>query len=137
MKVQAYLSFDGRTEEAFEFYRTALGAEMTMLMRFKDCPVPLDPNMVRPGTENKIMHMQFQIGETVIMASDGRCQGEAKFQGVSLSLTVPTDAEAQQRFAALAAGGSVHMPLAKTFFASLFGIVADKFGVQWMVLVGQ
>ena len=107
-----------------------------MLMRFKDCPVPLDPKMVRPGTENKIMHMQFRIGETVILASDGRCTGEAKFQGVWLSLTVSNDVEAQQRFAALADGGQVTMPLAKTFFSSLFGTVVDRFGVQWMFLVG-
>lgn len=104
-------------------------------MRFKDCPIPLDPNMTSPGTENKIMHMQFRIGETVILASDGRCQGNAKFQGVSLALTVPNDAEAERRFAALADGGQVHMPLAKTFFSSQFGMVVDRFGVQWMILV--
>jgi PhnB protein len=135
MQVQAYLSFDGRCEEAFEFYRVALDAEQTMLLRFKDCPVPLDPGMSRPGTENKIMHMQFRIGETIVLASDGRCTGEAKFQGISLSLTVANEAEAQRRFAALADGGQVHMPLAKTFFSSLFGIVVDRFGVHWMVLV--
>lgn len=135
MKVQAYLSFDGRTEEAFEFYRKTLGAEQKMLLRFKDCPVPLDPKMVTPGTEGKVMHMQFDIGETTIMASDGRCTGQARFQGISLSLTVPNDAEAEKRFAALADGGQVHMPLAKTFFSSKFGMVADRFGVQWMVSV--
>ena len=135
MRVQPYLSFDGRSEEAFEFYRTALGAELKMLLRFKDCPVPLDPKMVTPGTESKVMHMQFNIGETTIMASDGRCTGEAKFQGVSLSLAVPNDAEAERRFAALADGGQVHMPLAKTFFASLFGILVDRFGVHWMIVV--
>jgi PhnB protein len=135
MFIQPYLSFDGRCEEAFEFYRTALGAEQTMLLRFKDCPVPLDPKMVTPGTENKIMHMQFRIGETIVLASDGRCTGQAKFQGISLSLTVANDGEAERRFAALADGGQVHMPLAKTFFSSLFGMVLDRFGVQWMVLV--
>jgi PhnB protein len=135
MRVQPYLSFDGRTEEAFEFYRNAVGAEQVMLLRFKDAPVPLDPKMVTPGTENKVMHMQFRIGETTVMASDGRCQGKAQFQGVSLSLTVPNDAEAQQRFAALADGGQIHMPLGKTFFSSSFGILVDRFGVHWMISV--
>src|SRR5580658_1376228 len=98
MIIQPYLSFEGRSEEAFEFYRSALGAELKMLLRFKDCPVPLDPKMVTPGNENKVMHMQFRIGETTVLASDGRCTGEAKFQGISLSLTVPDDAQAQRRF---------------------------------------
>jgi PhnB protein len=91
--------------------------------------------MVTPGSEGKVMHMQFRIGETTVLASDGRCQGEAKFQGISLSLTVPNDAEAEQRFAALADGGQVHMPLAKTFFSSRFGILVDRFGVHWMIVV--
>ncbi len=133
MPLQPYLFFDGRCEEAIAFYRDALGAEQTMLLRWKDSP---DPAMSPPGGDaEKIMHARFRIGDTEVMASDGRCQGQPKFDGFALSLTVPTEAEADRRFAALAAGGQVHMPLAKTFFSPRFGMVADRFGVSWMVYV--
>ncbi len=134
MQVQPYLNFDGRCEEAIEFYRRALGAEVEMLMRHKESPQKPPPGMVPPGTENKIMHASLRIGGTTVMASDGRCQGKPNFQGVSLSLGVADDAEAEKRFAALSDGGQVQMPLTKTFFASRFGIVADRFGVNWMVV---
>jgi PhnB protein len=134
MQVQPYLFFDGRCEEAIEFYRRTLGAEVTMLMRFKDSPEPPAPGMVPPGAENKVMHANLRIGDTTVMASDGRCQGKPSFQGFSLSLSVPDDAEAERRFAVLADGGQVQMPLTKTFFASRFGMVADRFGVSWMVI---
>ena len=137
MLVQPYLSFDGRCEEAIEFYRKALGAETTMLMRFKECPEPPPPGMVPPGSENKIMHASLRIGDTIVMASDGACQGKPGFQGISLSLTVPNEAEADRRFNALADGGKVQMPLTKTFFSPRFGMVADRFGVTWMVIVEQ
>ena len=132
MQVQPYLSFEGRCEEAVEFYRKALGAEVTMLMRFKESP---DPGMCSPGTLDKVMHMSFRIGDTTLLASDGRCTGKPNFQGISLSLTVPNDAEAERRFASLADGGQVQMPLTKTFFSSRFGMVADRFGVSWMIHV--
>lgn len=132
--VQSYLFFDGRCEEAIEFYRTALGAEVIMLSRFKDSP---DPNLCAPETEDKIMHASFRIGDTSLMASDGRCQGKSKFQGFSLSLTVRDEAEAERLFASLADGGQVQMPLAKTFFSPRFGMVADRFGVSWMVFVAS
>jgi PhnB protein len=135
MLVQPYLFFDGRCEEALEFYRTALGAEVTMLMRFKDSPEPPAPGMCPPGSDDKVMHASFQIGETMLMASDGRAQGKPVFQGFSLSLAVPDDAEALRLFTALGDGGQVQMPLAKTFYASSFGMVADRFGVSWMVIV--
>jgi PhnB protein len=135
MQVQPYLNFDGRCEEALEFYRRALGAEVTMLTRFKDSPEPHAPGMVPPGADNKVMHASFRIGETTVMASDSHCGGRPSFQGFSLSLTVANDAEAERRFAALAEGGKVQMPLTKTFFASRFGMVADRFGVCWMVYV--
>ncbi len=135
MQVQPYLFFDGRCEEALEFYRGALGAELTMLMRFKDSPEPPQPGMVPPGSENHVMHASFRIGDTTVMASDGRCAGQPSFQGFSLSLAVPDEAEADRRFAALADRGQVQMPLAKTFFAPRFGMVADRFGVSWMVIV--
>ncbi len=135
MLVQSYLFFDGRCEEALEFYRKTLGAEVTMLMRFKDAPEPHQPGMCPPGSENKVMHASFRIGDTTVMASDGRCQGKPSFQGFSLSLTAKNDAEAERLFGALSAGGQVVMPMAKTFFASRFGMAADRFGVSWMVIV--
>lgn len=135
MLVQPYLFFEGRCEEALEFYRSALGAEVTMLMRFKESPQPMPADMCPPGSENKVMHASFSIGETTLMASDGRAQGQPMFQGFSLSLSVPSDAEAQRLFSALSEGGQVQMPLGKTFYASSFGMVADRFGVSWMVIV--
>src|SRR5262245_12323406 len=134
MKVEPYLFFDGRCEEALNFYRRVLGAEVLMLMRFKDSPEPPQPGMVPPGSENKVMHASFRIGETVVMASDGHCKGQPKFDGFSLSLTVPNEAEAERLFAALADGGQVRAPLAKTFFSPRFGMLADRFGVSWMII---
>jgi PhnB protein len=136
MDVQPYLFFDGRCEEALEFYKKALGAEVKVLLRFKDNPEP-QPGMTPPGAENKVMHANFRIGDTEMLASDGRCLGQPKFQGFSLSLWAKTEAEADKKFAALADGGQVQMPLAKTFFSPRFGMVADKFGIGWMVLVAQ
>jgi PhnB protein len=133
--VQPYLMFEGRCEEAIEFYHRALGAEVTMLMRFKDSPEPPQPGCVAPGSENKVMHAQFSIGESQIMASDGRCTGKPMFQGFSLCLTVQTEACADKAFDALAQGGQVQMPLAKTFYSPRFGMVVDRFGVSWMVYV--
>jgi PhnB protein len=136
MQVQPYLFFDGRCEEALEFYRKALGAEVTTLMRYKDSPQPHQPGMIPPGAENKVMHASIRIGDTTVLASDGRCQGRPSFQGFALSLTVPSDAAAERLFASLADGGQVQMPLTKTFFSSRFGMVADRFGMSWMVHVG-
>jgi PhnB protein len=135
MLVQPYLFFDGRCEEAIEFYRKTLGAEVTMLMRFKDSPQPHQPGMIPPGAENKVMHANLRIGDATVMASDGRCQGNPSFQGFSLSLTASNDTEADQWFAALGDGGKVQMPLTKTFFSSRFGMVADRFGMSWMIIV--
>ena len=135
MHVQPYLFFDGRCEEAVEFYQKALGAEATMLMRFQDSPEPPQPGMVPPGSEQKAMQMSPRIGETTVMASDGQCAGRPSFQGFALSLTVLDEAEAERLFAALADGGQVQMPLTTTFFAPRFGMVADRFGVSWMVTV--
>ena len=135
MQVQPYLFFDGRCEEAIEFYRKALGAEVAALMRFKDSPEPAQPGMCPPGSENKVMHASFRIGDTTVMASDGRCTGQPSFKGFSLAIAAPSDAEAEKLFAALADGGQVQMPLTKTFFSSRFGMVGDRFGVSWMVIV--
>jgi PhnB protein len=135
MEVQPYLFFDGRCEEAVAFYRKTLGAEVIMMMRFKDSPEPHQPGMVPPGAENKVMHMAMRIGDSTVLGSDGRCMGKPSFQGFALSLTVADEAEADRKFNALADGGQVQMPLAKTFFSPRFGMVADRFGVTWMVYV--
>jgi PhnB protein len=130
--VEPYLIFNGRCEEAIEFYRKALGAEIAMLMRFKESP---DPSMCAPGSENKVMHARLQIGNSAVLMSDGQCLDTLEFAGFSLSLTTPTVAEAGRFFAALLDGGTVKMPLAKTFFSPSFGMLADRFGVGWMVYV--
>jgi PhnB protein len=135
MQVQPYLFFEGRCEEAIEFYRTKLGAEVTALLRYKDSPEPPPPDMVPPGSGNKVMHASLRIGDTTVMASDGNCQGRPDFQGFSLTLSVANESEAEKKFASLGEGGHVRMPLAKTFFSPRFGMVADRFGVGWMVMV--
>lgn len=137
MQAQPYLFFDGRCEEALDFYQRALGAKPGMVMRWKDAPQPQQQGMVPPGAENKIMHANFQIGDTTIMASDGRCEGKPSFQGFALSLNAATEAEADRLFNALADGGKVQMPMAKTFFSPRFGMLTDRFGVGWMVLAAQ
>lgn len=137
MLIQPYLFFDGRCEEAAEFYRSKLGAEVTMLMRFKDNPEPPQPGMVPPGAEDKVMHMSLRIGDSTVLMSDGQCLGQPSFQGFSLTISVQDDAEAERVFAALGDGGQVRMPLGKTFFSSSFGMLADRFGVGWMVLVAS
>ena len=135
--VQPYLFFDGRCEEALEFYRRALGAEVTMMMRFKDSPEPVPPGMCPPGSENKVMHAAFHIGNTLVMASDGMAGGKPEFKGFSLSVNAKDEAEADKVFGALGKGGKVVMPLGKTFYSPRFGMVTDKFGVGWMVIVPQ
>jgi PhnB protein len=133
--VQPYLFFNGSCEEAVEFYRKALGAEVEMTMRYKESPEPLKPGMVPPGFENKIMHTSFRVGQTTVMASDACSAEKPSFEGFSLSISVPNEAEASRVFKALSEGGQVRMPLAKTFWSPSFGMVADKFGVGWMVSV--
>ena len=133
MTIQPYLFLDGRCEEAIEFYRRVLGAEVEMMMRFKDCPEPT-PNAT-PGTADKVMHASLQIAGSTVLMSDGRCTGQPSFQGFALSLTAKDPAEAGRLFGALGDGGQVQMALAKTFFSPSFGMVADRFGVSWMVYV--
>jgi PhnB protein len=130
MQIQPYLFYNGRCEEAIEFYRGAVGAEVTMLMRFKESPEPTSH-----GVAEKVMHASLRIGDTTVLVSDGRCSGQLSFQGFALSLTVPDDAEAERLFAALGNGGLVQMPMTKTFFSSKFGMLADRFGVLWMIYV--
>lgn len=132
MQVESYLFFEGRCDEAIEFYRQALGAEVTMLMRYQESPEPEQCASV-PG--DKVMHASLRIGNSTVMASDGRCTGQPVFQGFSLSLAYPDVAAAARVFAALSDGGQVQMPLEKTFWSPCFGMVADRFGVSWMVTV--
>ena len=134
MQIQPYLFFDGRCEEAVEFYKKALGAKVEMLMRFKESP---DQNMCPSGpvAGDKIMHACMRIGDTAVMASDGMNTGTLNFQGFSLSVTAADQAEAERLFAAVGEGGQVQMALGKTFFSPAFGMVADRFGVSWMVIV--
>lgn len=134
MQVQPYLFFNGRCEEAMDFYVQSLGAEVTMKMRYADNPEPQPPGMLPEGFAHKIMHATLRLGETSLMMSDGNATTPARFQGFSLSLGVSDAAQAEQFFAALSQGGKVNMPLSSTFFASRFGMVEDRFGVGWMVI---
>ena len=137
MNVQAYLMFNGRTEEAIDFYKKAVGAEVTMLMRFREAPDQPPPGMVPEGWDDKIMHSSFKIGDAELMASDG-CQSDAAgFNGISLALSLASPEEAETKFAALAEGGKVTMPLTKTFFSPAFGTLTDRFGVSWMIVVSS
>ena len=133
MQIQPYLFFNGRCEEAIEFYRKALGAEVEMMMRFNESPDPLPPGMLAPGFENKVMHASVRIGGAVVMASDGMAAGDTEFKGFSLSIDAPDAASVDRLFNALAEGGSVTMPAGKTFWSPWFGMVTDRFGVGWMV----
>jgi PhnB protein len=134
-KIEPYLFFNGSCEEAIEFYSKALGAEVEMAIRYKETPEPPAPGTIPPGFENKIMHASFRIGQTTLMASDGSSADKASFQGFSLSLSVPSEKEADRIFAALADGGQVKLPLTKTFFSPRFGMLEDRFGVGWMISV--
>ncbi len=132
MQVQSYLFFDGRCDEAIDFYKKTLGAEVGMLMRWKDSP---DKSMCTPSNENKVMHASLKIGESKVMASDGRNTGNPEFKGFALSVNAKDEPEADRLFNSLSAGGKVMMALGKTFFSPSFGMITDKFGVNWMVIV--
>jgi len=136
MQLSTYLFFDGRCEEAAAFYRQAIGAEIVYMMRYRESPDPHPPGMVPPGFEDKVMHMTLKIGDRTVMAADD-CTGHPAFQGFSLSLVSQTEAEAGKLFAALAVGGTVKIPLTRTFFAPKFGMLTDRFGMGWMVMVGD
>ena len=131
--VQPYLFFGGRCEEALQFYREAVGAEVERLVRFKESP---EPHRDMPECfDEKVMHASVRVGATTFMASDGRCDGPPAFEGFSLSITVPSESEAERVFNALAKDGTVVMPLEKTSWAPKFGMLEDRFGVSWMVSV--
>lgn len=133
MNIQPYLSFEGRAAEALEFYTGAIGAKVELVMRFKDAPPEMQSQM-SPDSMDKVMHAAFKVGDTQVLASDGRCTGKPAFSGVSLTLNAASNAEAEKLFGALGNGGQVTMPMSETFFAHRFGMVADKFGVNWMVI---
>ena len=132
MKVEPYLFFGGRCDEALDFYKKALRTEVIALMRFKEGP---DQSRLPPGWGEKVMHAAFKVGDTTVMASDGHQEGKLDFQGFGLTIQVTTEPEAERLFAALSEGGQVRQPLTKTFFSPKFGMVADRFGVLWMVIV--
>lgn len=134
MQIQPYLFFDGRCDEALAFYKKAIGAEVEMLMRWKDNP---DPGGCTEANKDKVMHACVKVGDTAILASDGRCEGKPEFKGFALAISTKTAAEVDKLFGALSEGGKVLMPTTKTFFSERFGVVADKFGVEWMILVGM
>ena len=133
MNVEPYLFFEGRTEEALQFYQQKLGAKIEAIIRYKENP---EPKYNPPNSENKVMHALFLVGDTKVMASDGNCTGKPSFQGFSLTFNAADEADAKRRFNALAEGGQVNLPLSETFFARSFGMVADRFGLNWMVMAG-
>lgn len=135
MKIEPYLNFNGRCDEAVEFYKKALGAEVLMRSAFKDAPDPEMLKQMPPGTGDKVMHVTMKIGDSIVMASDGKCAGAPTFEGISLSLAPSSLQEAEKLFAGLSQGGQVLMPLTKTFWSPGFGMLSDKFGVHWMVNV--
>ena len=132
--VQPYIFFDGKCEEALEFYKGAIGAKVDMMMRFKEAP---DQSQMQPNTGEKVMHAAFHVGTTQVLASDGHCAGKPSFQGFGLALNAKNDAGAEKLFTAVGKGGQVLQPLTKTFFASKFGMVTDKFGIMWMVMAEE
>ena len=135
MTIGAYLFFNGRCEEAIAFYCQALGAEQTALMRWKDNPDMAQPGMLPPGSENKVMHAELRIAGSTLMVSDGMASDAASFKGFALTLDPPDAAAAEKTFNALADGGKVNMPLGKTFWSPCFGMLTDRFGVDWMISV--
>ncbi len=132
--ITPYLFFSGRCEEALKFYGEALGANVDMIMRYNESPEPAPPGMLQEGFETKIMHASFHVGGAPVMASDG-CDDRSHFDGFKLALAVPTEEKAHHAFNALANEGSVQMPLSKTFWSPCFGMVKDKFNVEWMIMV--
>jgi PhnB protein len=133
MPLEPYLFFEGHCDEALDFYKKALGANVTMLMRYSESPTPPPPGKLPPGSDQKVMHAVVRIGDSTLLASDGFCSGKPGFGGFSLSLSVSGEAEARRAFDALADGGQVRMPLSKTFFSPCFGMLTDRFGVSWMI----
>jgi PhnB protein len=136
MNIQPYLYFGGRSQEAIDFYKSAVGAKVEVMMHFKDAPAEMQ-TQIKPGTQDKVMHACIKVGDTPVFVSDGDCGGKPEFKGVTLTINADNDAEAEKLFGALGKGGQVQMPMTETFFATRFGMLADKFGVSWMVLAAK
>ncbi len=136
MATQHYLYFEGRADEAFEFYKKALGAEVQMILRHKDSPEPVKFHDGRTPPGEKVMHATVLVGGTQLMASDGFCSGKPNFSGFALCFEAKDEVDAKKRFEALSTGGKVNQPLIETFFARAFGVVTDQFGLSWMILAG-
>ncbi|MEO8203603.1 MAG: VOC family protein [Betaproteobacteria bacterium] len=136
MLVQPYVFFEGRCEEALDFYAKAIDAKLEMKMKYSESPGGSGsrPSGLPAGSDDKIMHAAFKVGDSLVMASDGMCSGQAGFKGVALTISMDDQASVRRMFEALAQGGQVHMPLEKTFYSPLFGVVADKFGLSWMLM---
>jgi PhnB protein len=132
MRIEPYIFFEGCAEQAAHFYQATLGAEIIALLRYSEAP---DPTMCPVDDPEKVMHMNLRIGDSVVMGSDGNCSGEARFQGFALTLNAKDVNEAEKLFGLLADGGQVQMPLEETFFSPAFGMLADRFGVPWMIHV--
>lgn len=133
--VQPYLFFEGRAEEAIEFYKEALGAELEMLLRYSDSPEAPPPDKLPAGTQNKIQHASIRVGSSTISLSDGHCSGTPAFKGFAITLVMHDVGEVERAFKALSVGGQPVQPLIATFFSPSFGMVVDKFGVMWMLFV--
>ena len=131
MQVQAYLTFDGQCEEAINFYKKAVKAEVVHKHYFKEAP---DQNMITPENAGKIMHAMLRVGENTFMLSDGQCSGKASFDGFNMNVMTETETEAEKIFSALSDGGQITMPMSPTFFAARFGMLKDRFGVSWMIM---
>lgn len=133
MTVQPYLFFEGRAAEALEFYTKALATKPTMVLRYRDAPEAPPPGKLPPGSEDKVMHASFRVGDTEVMLSDGFCSGQPSFAGFALSIGARDEADARRTFDAMADGGEVTMPLGATFWSPCFGMLTDRFGVGWMI----
>jgi len=133
MNVQTYLFFDGRCEEAIEFYKAVFGADLLYSMRFREGP----PNLVTAENEEKIFHATMRFGETVINLSDDLKQERGSFGGFAILAHLDNDASAEEAFESLQEGGRVGMPIQEVFWASRYGIVTDRFGVTWKIQAGQ
>ncbi len=132
--ITPYIFLSGRCEEALNFYRDALGAQIDVIMRYNESPEPIPPGMLQEGFETKVMHSSFRIGGNLMMASDG-CDDKSTLHGFKLALSVASEEEAHKAFNALANGGTIEMPLTATFWSPFYGMVKDRFHVKWMVMV--
>ena len=129
MKLQTYVNFDGRCAEAFRFYEKHLGGQIGMMMTHGQAP---DQSRVDPARKDAVLHGRISLGDTELMGAD--IPSAQPMRSAYLSLGVDSDAEAERIFATLSDGGQVFIPMAETFFATRFGQLRDRFGVNWMII---